>query len=68
MWTAIYIVTFEPLGFVLSTAIYLLVLTAYFNRNRWLMNVLTSVLFAVISYFMFTKLLGVNLPLGILPF
>jgi hypothetical protein len=32
------------------------------------MNVLTSVLFAVISYFMFTKLLGVNLPLGILPF
>ena len=68
VWTAIYIVTFEPLGFVLSTAIYLLVLTAYFNRNRWLMNVLTSVLFAVISYFMFTKLLGVNLPLGILPF
>ena len=68
VWTAIYIATFEPLGFVLSTAIYLLVLTAYFNRNRWLMNVLTSVLFAVISYFMFTKLLGVNLPLGILPF
>ena len=31
-------------------------------------NVLTSVLFAVISYFMFTKLLGVNLPPGILPF
>jgi hypothetical protein len=25
-------------------------------------------LFAVISYFMFTKLLGVNLPPGILPF
>jgi len=68
VWTAIYIVSFEPLGFIISTAVYLLVLTAYFNRGRWLMNVLTSVLFAAISYFMFTKLLGVNLTPGILPF
>lgn len=67
-WTAIYILAFEPLGFILATSIYLLVLTAYFNRGRWLMNVLTSVLFAAISYFMFTKLLGVNLAPGILPF
>lgn len=67
-WTAIYILVFEPLGFMLSTAVYLLVLTAYFNRGRWLMNVLTSVLFAVISYLAFTKLLGVNLAPGILPF
>lgn len=67
-WTAIYIVIFEPLGFIISTAVYLLALTAYFNRGRWLMNVLTSVLFAAISYLMFTKVLGVNLPPGILPF
>lgn len=68
VWTAVFIVVFEALGFILSTAIYLLALTMVFNRNRWLMNVLTSVLFSVISYFMFTKLLGVNLPPGILPF
>lgn len=68
VWTAIYIVIFEPLGFIISTMVYLLALTAYFNRGRWLMNVLTSVLFAAISYFMFTKLLGVNLPPGVLPF
>lgn len=68
VWTAIYIVTFEPLGFIVATTVYLLVLTAYFNRGRWLMNVLTSVLFSAISYFMFTKLLGVNLTPGILPF
>ena len=68
VWTALYILVFEPLGFMLSTAIYLLVLTACFNRGRWLMNVLTSVLFTVISYFAFTKLLGVNLAPGILPF
>lgn len=68
VWTALYILAFEPLGYMLSTVIYLLVLTAYFNRGRWLMNVLTSVLFVVISYFVFTKLLSVNLARGILPF
>jgi putative tricarboxylic transport membrane protein len=67
-WTACYILAFEPLGFMLSTAIYLLALFVYFNRGRWLMNVLTCVLFSAISYFAFTKLLGVTLPPGILPF
>ena len=68
VWTALYILAFERLGFMLSTTSYLLALTAYFNRGRWLINVLTSVLFAVISYFAFTKLLGVTLAPGILPF
>ncbi len=67
-WTALYVLMFEPLGYMLATAIYLLALTAYFNRGRWLMNVLTSVLFAVVSYFSFTMILGVTLARGILPF
>lgn len=66
--TAAYIFAFERLGYMLATAIYLLVLTYWFNRGRWLMNVLTSVLFAAISYLVFTKLLDVNLARGILPF
>ncbi len=68
VWTALYILAFEPLGYMLSTALYLLVLTAYFNRGRHLMNVLTCVLFVIISYVAFTKLLGVNLARGIIPF
>ncbi|MGA0032061.1 MAG: tripartite tricarboxylate transporter TctB family protein [Burkholderiales bacterium] len=67
-WTAAYISVFELLGFMVATTIYLLGLTGYFNKGRWLMNVLTSVLFAVISYFAFTKLLGVSLARGIVPF
>jgi putative tricarboxylic transport membrane protein len=67
LWTLLYFMLFERLGYVLSTAIYLLVLTGYFNRGKWIANVLTSVLFGVVSYLMFTKLLGVNLPPGILP-
>jgi putative tricarboxylic transport membrane protein len=68
IWTLFYFMLFEPLGYVASTSIYLLVLTAYFNRGKWMANVLTSVLFSVLSYLMFTKLLGVTLPRGILPF
>jgi putative tricarboxylic transport membrane protein len=41
---------------------------AYFNRGKWVANVLTSVLFSIGSYVMFVKLLGVSLAPGILPF
>jgi putative tricarboxylic transport membrane protein len=67
VWTFLYFLVFETLGFVVATAIYLLVLTAYFNRGKWVANVLTSVLFSLCSYLMFTKLLGVTLAPGILP-
>ena len=67
-WTAAYISVFELLGYMIATAIYLLGLTGFFNKGRWLMNVLTSVLFVIVSYFAFTKLLGVSLARGIVPF
>ena len=41
---------------------------AYFHPGKWTTNILTSVLFCVLSYLMFTKLLGVSLPPGVLPF
>jgi putative tricarboxylic transport membrane protein len=68
VWTAAYFSIFTTLGFILSTTIYLLGMTAYFNRGRWTMNILTSVLFSAGSYIMFTKLLGVTLAQGVLPF
>lgn len=68
VWTAIYFAVFVPLGYVLSTTVYLLVMTFYFHRGKWVANVLTSVLYGVLSYLMFTKALGVTLPAGVLPF
>lgn len=68
IWTSLYFAVFEWLGYILSTAVYLIVLTAYFNRGKWTANVLTSVLFGIGGYVMFSKLLDVNLPRGILPF
>jgi len=68
VWTAVYYGAFEPLGFIIATAIYLLGLMAYFHRGKWLANVLTSVLFAIGTYVLFVKVLGVPLAKGILNF
>ena len=68
IWTGLYFAAFEWLGYAVSTSIYLLALMAYFRRGRWLSNGLTSVLYSFGSYVIFTKLLLVSLPAGLLPF
>ena len=68
VWTWLYFLAFEPLGFMIATALYLLGLTSYFNRGKWTTNVVTSILFPICTYFLFTKALGVNLARGFLPF
>jgi putative tricarboxylic transport membrane protein len=67
VWIVIYFAFFESLGYVLATSVFLLALMAWFNRGRWLANVLSAVLFSAGSYFMFAWL-DVHLPSGILPF
>jgi putative tricarboxylic transport membrane protein len=67
VWTFLFILVFEKLGFVIATTIYLFALMAYFNAGKWVTNAVTAVLFCVGSYWMF-KILGVNLAQGILPF
>jgi putative tricarboxylic transport membrane protein len=68
VWTALYFAVFDRVGYLVSTTVYLLVLTAVFHRGKWLANTLTSVLWAVGSYVLFVKILGVVLPVGILGF
>jgi hypothetical protein len=63
-WTGVYFWAFDKLGFIISSTIYLLALMAWFNRGKWLANVLTAVLFSVLAYIMFVKL-DVNLPRGV---
>jgi putative tricarboxylic transport membrane protein len=66
--TGLYFVLFEPLGYAVATSLFLLVMTHYFNKGKLWTNVLTSVIYGFASYYIFTTLLGVNLPRGILPF
>lgn len=66
-WTGLYYLLFVPAGYVLATAVYLLPLMAYFHPRKWLSNVASAVLFAIGTYWLFTKL-EVTLPKGVLPF
>jgi putative tricarboxylic transport membrane protein len=67
VWTAAFYVVFEIAGYIVATSVYLLALMAWFNRGKWIANVMSAVLFSVLSYVMFLKL-DVRLPQGILPF
>jgi putative tricarboxylic transport membrane protein len=67
IWIAVYFATFEMLGYVVATTIFLLGLMAWFNRGKWSVNVPSAALFSIGSYVMFAWL-DVKLPGGILPF
>jgi putative tricarboxylic transport membrane protein len=67
--TALFFLAFETIGYMISVAIFLILMMNFFNRKgRWLVNTLTALVYAIGSYFIFTQALGVNLPRGILPF
>jgi putative tricarboxylic transport membrane protein len=68
LWTALYFWTFEGLGYVLSSTLYIFPLAYWFNGRKLAVNGLTAALFSLTSYLMFTRLLEVTLPPGILPF
>ncbi len=67
-WMALYFATFEKLGYLIDTTAFLLGLMAYFHRGKWTANILTALLFSGGSFFLFTKVLGVTLPKGLLTF
>lgn len=64
VWTGVYYLFLEKLGYIVDSAIYLFALMCWFNRGKWVANGLTAVLYSVLSYVMFVKL-DVNLPRGV---
>jgi putative tricarboxylic transport membrane protein len=65
MWTALYYLAFEPVGYLISTLVYMFVLLACFNRGRWGMNAACAVGFTLAAYAVFVELLQVALPPGV---
>lgn len=63
-----YVALFEPLGFVLSTALYLCSMSVYLGYRRHLVTVAVAVLLPLALYLSMTSGLGVILPSGPLPF
>lgn len=68
VWTALYYLAFEPVGYLVSTVIFLLGLLAVFNRGRHLTNLAVAFGFTAVAYTIFDKFLAVPMPEGILPF
>lgn len=64
----LYILLFEALGFILVNSLFLWILMSYFRRKRWVANTLISILFTLVVYSLFAKLLHVTLAKGILYF
>ncbi|KGX88100.1 hypothetical protein N781_11485 [Pontibacillus halophilus JSM 076056 = DSM 19796] len=64
----LYIVLFEWLGFLLTTALFVFSCSWALGYRRILSLVLVSVLFPSVLYYLFNYLLQIRLPEGILPF
>ncbi|WP_319371297.1 tripartite tricarboxylate transporter TctB family protein [uncultured Ilyobacter sp.] len=64
----IYTLVFEHLGYILSTTVLLMGLLSILNGGKIKQNSIISVAFSVIAYFIFSKLLAISLPPGIINF
>ncbi|WP_082233197.1 tripartite tricarboxylate transporter TctB family protein [Halobacillus massiliensis] len=64
----IYIFLFEMIGFLIMTALFVFGCAAFLGYRRWVTNVIVSLLFPGILYYVFNYLLQIRLPQGILPF
>lgn len=67
-WTAFYFATFDYLGYLVSTSIFLTGLMITAHRGRRSVAAAVAFSFSVGSYLLFALLFAVPLPRGILPF
>ena len=65
-WTALYYAAFEPVGYIVSTMVYLSALLSYFHRVNPLINLAYAAAFTAVAYVLFADFLQVVLPSGIL--
>lgn len=60
--TVVYGLLFKRIGYVLSTVLFLEVMLYLTRGKKFVPNTVISVIFSVVIYFLFSKLLGVMLP------
>lgn len=64
----VYAVILIPVGFIISTIILILWQAQIFERGKWIRNLVVSIVFSVLVYYLFAHILEVMLPTGILSF
>jgi putative tricarboxylic transport membrane protein len=65
---AVYYVVFDYLGFLVATALFLIVFLNYTNRGHWKLNLVIAMLFPLAAYLLLDTLFGARLPDGMLDF
>jgi putative tricarboxylic transport membrane protein len=59
-----YILLFFSLGYVLSTILFIFSTTLYLDREHWIRNLIYSIVFPLVVFFLFNNVLSVYLPTG----
>jgi putative tricarboxylic transport membrane protein len=59
-----YIALMDPLGLPLATFVYLAFSIWYLKRSKWLMAIVIGLITAIISHYLFIRLLGLSFPTG----
>jgi len=63
-----YILFLQHLGFIITTTLFVLVLLKWIEKKGWFLSVLTSLILAFVSYYVFRTLLHADLPKGLFYF
>ncbi|MDX6153866.1 tripartite tricarboxylate transporter TctB family protein [Marinococcus sp. PL1-022] len=63
----IYITLLEPIGFILTSTIFIFLCSLFMGYRKHIINAVTSIAFPLTLYLLFTQLLNISLPPGILP-
>jgi putative tricarboxylic transport membrane protein len=61
-----YILIFIPIGYAVSTFVFMLSVTMYLDREHWVRNLVYAVVFSAVVYTIFVYVFGVQLPAGVL--
>jgi len=64
----LYALLMEPLGFIIVTPVFFIVLLGVIEKKKWSFAVLVSLIVTVVSYLVFEKALQSQLPKGLLNF
>lgn len=65
--SAVFLVTFNTLGAIVSGAIFCFAVLAYLNRGQWVVNAVLAIAVPLALYLLFQTALNAGLPSGILP-
>ena len=66
VWTIVYYSVFEPLGYIVATIPYLFGLLWFFNPRKPAINAAVAIGFTGLAYGVFSRLLQVQLPRGLI--